>query len=497
MQLRHFMPNLKLYPTSVPNKSANDNPECNYGNHINIGFSEFQFLQSKQHEIELEQKYDISAIILHWKRSASTARAMNYLLATNLFKEIIVWNNNPNINLTKTTLKANNHSLDSIRIINSKENLKDEAKYRACAEAKTIACFYADDDWDASFYLKSLIADFRADPYILHSFTDTGAFCGNLMWSYFDNTIDLHAGFPWIGCGSIFLHEYAQSHIQYLQIHLKNHRPLKYFSDVFFSIWLNDIPSQLNMFIRNLPGSHTGASFSSTSKFLQYQYQSAVLAIRILEHNLRQNQSNDTNYIAFPRRQNRRFPYCVKSSSPKDDFIFFTNILPMDIQTIAFNISKDFERGTRKNLPRGPKIAFFYSHTTLKAVDNDPKTCWRPGRNVRQGEYFAMDFLYIRTNLSFSVTIGHSLKIQKNVDINLSFDGLWWITYRAIKGITIKSHNSTSNHQQYVIIFNSTEFNSGFHSFRFIAFNASRVSSLGEFQVCDVKIITNTTIRTL
>ncbi|CAF4794092.1 unnamed protein product, partial [Rotaria sp. Silwood1] len=123
--------------------------------------------------------------------------------------------------------------------------------------------------------------------------------------------------------------------------------------------------------------------------------------------------------------------------------------------------------------------------------------CWRPGRNVRQGEYFAMDFLYIRTNLSFSVTIGHSLKIQKNVDINLSFDGLWWITYRAIKGITIKSHNSISNHQQYVIIFNSTEFNSGFHSFRFIAFNTSRVSSLGEFQICDVKIITNTTIRTL
>ncbi|CAF3805596.1 unnamed protein product, partial [Rotaria sp. Silwood1] len=362
---------------------------------------------------------------------------------------------------------------------------------------KTVACFYADDDWDASFYLKSLIADFRADPYILHSITDTGSFFGNLMWSYFDNTIDLHAGFPWIGCGSIFLREYAQRHLQYLQIHLKNHRHLKYFSDVFFSIWLNDIPSQLNMFIRNLPGSHTGASFSSTLEFLQYQYQSAVLAIRILEHNLRQNQSNDTNYIAFPRRQNRRFPYCVKSSSPKDGFIFFTNILPMDIQTIPFNISKDFERGTRTNLPRGPKIAFFYSHTTLKAVDNDPKTCWRPGRNVRQGEYFAMDFLYIRTNLSFSVTIGHSLKIQKNVDINLSFDGLWWITYRAIKGITIKSHNSISNHQQYVIIFNSTEFNSGFHSFRFIAFNTSRVSSLGEFQICDVKIITNTTIRTL
>ncbi|CAF4460985.1 unnamed protein product, partial [Rotaria sp. Silwood2] len=235
----------------------------------------------------------------------------------------------------------------------------------------------------------------------------------------------------------------------------------------------------------------------SSSKFLQYQYESSVLAIRILEHNLRRNQSNDTNYIGFSRKQNRRFPYYVKSSSPKDDFIFFTNILPIDIERIPFNVSKDFERGTRKNLPKGPKVSFFWSHSTVKAVDNDPKTCWRPGRNVSQGEFFALDFLYIRTNLSFSLTIGHAWKIQKNIDINLSFDGLWWITYRTTKGITIKSHNSTLNEQQCVIIFNSTEFNAGFHSFRFIAFNSSRISSLGEFQVCDVKIIAKTTITTL
>ncbi|CAF4790657.1 unnamed protein product, partial [Rotaria sp. Silwood2] len=135
------------------------------------------------------------------------------------------------------------------------------------------------------------------------------------------------------------------------------------------------------MNIRNLPASNAGASFSSSSKFLQYQYESSVLAIRILEHNLRRNQSNDTNYIGFSRKQNRRFPYYVKSSSPKDDFIFFTNILPIDIERIPFNVSKDFERGTRKNLPKGPKVSFFWSHSTVKAVDNDPKTCWRPGRN--------------------------------------------------------------------------------------------------------------------
>ncbi|CAF4395388.1 unnamed protein product, partial [Rotaria sp. Silwood2] len=149
-QLHHLVPNAKQKSTTASNKSSNDNVQLNSRDYINVGFSEFEFLQSKQHEIEIEQKYNLTAILLHWKRSTSVARAVNYLVDSNLFKEVIIWNNNPNINLNKTIFKKNNHSLDSIRIINSKENLKDEAKYRACAEANTMGCFYVDDDWDAS-----------------------------------------------------------------------------------------------------------------------------------------------------------------------------------------------------------------------------------------------------------------------------------------------------------------------------------------------------------
>ncbi|CAF4426474.1 unnamed protein product, partial [Adineta steineri] len=111
---------------------------------------------------------------------------------------------------------------------------------------------------------------------------------------------------------------------------------LVYLSDVFFSIWLNDIPSQFNIDIRSLPGSDIGLPFSSSSNFLQYQYQSSILAIRILEHNLRWNQSNITDNIKFSRTQNRRFPYYIKSSNPNDEFIFYTNILPIYIEHIPF-----------------------------------------------------------------------------------------------------------------------------------------------------------------
>ncbi|CAF4381987.1 unnamed protein product, partial [Adineta steineri] len=67
--------------------------------HVTIGFTEFELLQAKQHEIDLIQKYNLSAIVLHWKRSASVARAVNNLVNSKLFKEIVIWNNNPEITL--------------------------------------------------------------------------------------------------------------------------------------------------------------------------------------------------------------------------------------------------------------------------------------------------------------------------------------------------------------------------------------------------------------
>ncbi|CAM4951560.1 unnamed protein product [Rotaria socialis] len=195
IQIRLYLSKFELTSPFIETKSVSTNIRYNYGNQINIGFNDFELIQAENREVELRQNYDLTAIVLHWKRSDGTKIVVDYLLHSNLFKEIIIWNNNPQINLEKSLFQNYNHSLESVRIINSKENLKDEAKYHTCAEAKTMACFYVDDDWDASSYLKSLIADFRADPYVLHSATDPYTFYMNLMWTYFEREIDLHSGF--------------------------------------------------------------------------------------------------------------------------------------------------------------------------------------------------------------------------------------------------------------------------------------------------------------
>ncbi|CAF1105115.1 unnamed protein product [Adineta ricciae] len=452
-------------------------------NDLNLGFSDFYIEEEKLREKQLEYEYDLTCTIIHWNRLNGVQKTVKFALRTRLFKEILVWNNNPNVKLSISDLDASNHSTKTIRIINSKVNLKDEAKYRVCAEAKTRACFYVDDDWDISHYTKSLIASYRSDPNVLHSVTEPYTYYTNLIWSYFDTNIDLHAGFSWIGCGSIFLREHAQRHVELLHQFLSNQTELIQLGDAFFSIWLNDIPIQMNTEIvqQTFPSADKSIPFSSTPNFLALQYQSSVTAIRILEHSLRSARLNNRS-ILFPRQQKGRFPYYVKSPSPVDDFIFYSNILPYNLHNITFNITRDFERGTRKNLAHGSQVQYFTSHSTLMAVDRDPTTCWHSTRTIRSDDFYAIDFLYIQTNITFLLYVNHKTELQKNLDVSISTNGLWWLSYRSYNGIYTKMTNHRSGQQVYTILFSASQFNPGFQSFRYIKFQTS-VESNDRFQL--------------
>jgi hypothetical protein len=261
------------------------------------------------------------------------------------------------------------------------------------------------------------------------------------------------------------------------------------FGDIFFSIWLNDIPSQMIVNLRQLPAdpNQTDKAFSATDGFFDFLNKSAVLAIQKLEYSLRLNES--TTNVTFPRQQNRQFPYCVRSPSPNDDFIFYSNILPINIEQIPFDIKRDADRATYRNLPRGPKYTHFASHNTLQAVDGNEKTCWRPLSTVEKGDFFAIDFLHIQNNISFSLVIGHSEKLQLSLDLHVSFDGVWWISHRSFKSSFIND-NGTSTTNFHRLVFESKQFPLELQSFRYIAFNATNAFAEA-FQVCDVQIINN------
>jgi hypothetical protein len=218
-----LLPTINHRISIILKSSSTNNKENTSNDFVYVGFSTFEYEQAKLQETELQNEYDLTAVLLHWKRLEGVTNTLQYLFNTHLFKQAIIWNNNPHINLTLYHFNTTNYTDKFIHIINSKENLKDEAKYRACTHAKTRACFYVDDDWNVSHYLKSLISSFRSDPNLLHSVTDAYTFYTNLVWTYLDSEIDLHSGFSWIGCGSVFLRQHAENHLKLMHKFLQNH----------------------------------------------------------------------------------------------------------------------------------------------------------------------------------------------------------------------------------------------------------------------------------
>jgi len=183
------------------------------------GFSNIDIQYELNKYYQLKDEYQLTGILLHWKRINGVRALVKTMLEyRDLFPNIIIWNNNPEKQLTFQDLLIDNNT--RIKIVNSNTNIKDQAKYRACELAKTKACFYVDDDWDIRMYVRSLYSSFLLEPTILHAITDQFTYFTNLMWTFFDKSIDLHTGFSWIGCGSIYSRENAIRHLKYLNYFL-------------------------------------------------------------------------------------------------------------------------------------------------------------------------------------------------------------------------------------------------------------------------------------
>lgn len=158
----------------------------------------------------------------------------------------------------------------------------------------------------------------------------------------------------------------------------------------------------------------------------------------------------------------------VRSPSLDDDFVFFTNIVPLNIEQHRSN-SCDA------------------SDQLSKATDRDSRTCWHTSSTVQHGQHFAIDLLHLRTNITVELTLAHQLDFQKSLVISLSLDGNWWIPYRSARGIHFQTSTDAQLPDTYNMLLNASQFNHGFRSFRYVLFNSTH-DSLDHFRVCRVSI---------
>ncbi|CAF1085290.1 unnamed protein product [Adineta ricciae] len=447
------------------------NPDFTDSSYINLTFNALK--HAKHEEMNFKTQYQLTGIIVSSQHSPNIKPLLHYYLETKLFQEIIIWNDDPQKNLTLNSLLNKNTSSIRIHIINSNKTLRDQSKYRACALAQTLVCFYVDVEWNIKSYIRSLISSFRSDPNVLHTTSDLSMFYKNMFKTYFDESIDLHTGFAVMNRGSVFLREHAQRHLQFLEIHFKDHPEFWLFSDVYFPIWFNDIPTQLIVNVQSLPitENQRKADIYPIRKITELQQTSSILALRQLESSLRLNERKTNG--TFPRHQQRRFPYLIKTSSPTDEFILFSNILAFDISTQHTRRGNEFKSNDSMD-----------SNVT-KAIDGDETTCWNPRRFVNKGDFFAFDFHSIETNIILLLIVNQSENFRNYLDIHVSFDGQWWISSPLLSQ-QIKSEKFIDNFHRLII--DSKHFPLQLRSFRYISFNATRYLS-ESFSLCEVKLL--------
>ena len=153
---------------------------------------------------------NISAIVLNWKRPDNLNKIINYLAKREYINEIIIWNNSAESFVAKLN--------DSrIRVVNSEQNLRDEAKYLACSEAKNEYCYYQDDDWYTDNYIDMLYHSFSQNPDHIHTTSSASILAENKLHSYYNADKKIHAEFSWIGCGSIFKRSIAQDFLAFIR----------------------------------------------------------------------------------------------------------------------------------------------------------------------------------------------------------------------------------------------------------------------------------------
>jgi len=201
----------------------------------------------------------VTAVILSWKRKEGAKAVVAHLRKYPFFKEILIWNNNPEVVLTAKDFADWRRPLDSSKddgtngqrleetsvvVFNSVANLHDFSKYTTCSLAKYDHCYIQDDDW-INLSLDSMYSLFMDQPNSLVTSTIPAMYAQQRKWMFHNAQIGLHTGFSWLGAGSFmpkqtvfrFLQQLGGSNLWKERVQL---------SDLFFSLWRNQYPVVLS-----------------------------------------------------------------------------------------------------------------------------------------------------------------------------------------------------------------------------------------------------------
>ncbi|KAG0057825.1 hypothetical protein BGZ83_000012 [Gryganskiella cystojenkinii] len=357
-----------------------------------------------------------SAILLGWKRMEDLKLIVAYLVRYPYIKQIIVWNNNRDIHLSKQEFldTINDHLESSIRneglgsnshrdsmlhlpqldVFNGVENMHDMAKYMSCSLAKYDYCYFQDDDW-LNTHMDSLYTNFLTSPELIHTNTLPLIQMEHRQWTFTNENYNMHAGFSWLGTGSFIPKSKAKRLIQQRGNTTLAKDRYKVI-DMYFSIWSNQYPYQLVNYLTPLD-QKSAWSTEEVEQHWSTVFRNMLDAADRLYSALLSN-FEVTNMDFFVREEEKPLVKDRHARSPcsNDRCLFMTSIDPFsDPSEVVFegNLKTMNEQVEKFSLLDYPTQDFWKKFAYVHAVDNDPLTCWNSFKVPRAGDSFGLRFV--------------------------------------------------------------------------------------------------------
>ncbi|KAL0078459.1 hypothetical protein J3Q64DRAFT_1766443 [Phycomyces blakesleeanus] len=328
-----------------------------------------------------------------------------------MFGTIVVWNNNPEVNITKETISAPGCPPNKISIHNSPTNMHLSARYIACASAKTPFCYFQDDHGSVR-HLRSLYANFLRSPSLIHGESRNAKDYADSRWKqcFINEDVRLHTCYLSVGAGTFV----SKANVDLFLKMSEKDKIEDQFKDMYFMSYINQEPYQLQ-------GPENEKSkpnvLSSTEK--QHMQKGLKTVYEYLERDVDVS-LEDENPNMYRRH--------ARSPCQDDRCLFLTNVnvLP-DARLFSYYPHIDISTFDKMHIDYNDGSQFI-AHAYSNAADGSDKTSWKSRQNIKSGDFIGLDLLMpMRIPIKYRFLVRHPYIYRRSLSLQISFDGVIWI----------------------------------------------------------------------
>ncbi|KAL1925595.1 uncharacterized protein VTP21DRAFT_478 [Calcarisporiella thermophila] len=364
-----------------------------------------------------EGRGQATAILLNWARLENMRIIVKHLCQYDMFKTIVIWNNNQNVRLESKLFEES--CPGRVSIFNSPGNMHFVARYMACAAASTPYCYFQDDDWIIR-HLRSMYANFLRFPQFVHTDTNADVYSlTNWKWCFYNDGVSLHTCFSWVGTGAFVARDKV---VQFLKMtSTTGMDPTEFaYADMYFTTFMNQPPYQLENELLELPQENAFSAGEGRIRNKIYMH-------KALEH-IFSHLHNKTGLFEAEELAPTLYQRDVRSPCHHDRCLFLTNKHSFpNVRVLRYlpHINITENEDTHENLFKtSPFISNPYSH----AVDGGDWTAWKSQKDISAGDYIGLDLLLpLPLPATFRLLIGHEKAYFSALMIHISYDGSEWI----------------------------------------------------------------------